>query len=333
MRLGKVLHPAMENSSPKPENYSFESLQLRDLQDAISSKEEPRKAKDKGKKSIAIISGKGGVGKSSFALNLSLLVGGKFRRSVALIDADLGCANADVLLGLDTRLNLNHVIKGELSLKEIILPVSDKVWLVPGGNGISGLAEMNEKTKASLMPQIMALDEMVDIIVIDTGAGISPTVRDFAMAADAVVLVTTPEPTAQKDAYSMIKSLSLYYGNERLEEKELYVMVNMAFSKEEARLSAKRLIQASDHFLGLHLDFLGFLPYDLKVPKAVKSRCPLVKLYPGSDLAARIGHMTGRLLCEPESESARQDKDVNKGPMAKLLSAMTGWRRSKRDRP
>lgn len=327
MKLGKVLHATAENPSSGLEHYNFESLQLKDLQDAISDKDRMKKARDKGKKSIAIISGKGGVGKSSFALNLSLLIGGRFHRSVALIDADLGCANADVLLGLDTRLNLNHVIKGELSLKEIILPVSENVWLVPGGSGISGLAEMNEHTRAALMPQIMALDEMVDIIVIDTGAGISPTVRDFAMAADSVVIVTTPEPTAQKDAYSMIKSLSRYYGNDRLEEKEIYVIVNMAFSRDEALLSAKRLIQASEHFLGLHLSFLGFLPYDLKVPKAVKARCPLVKLYPGSELTERIERMTGKIICVPETE--QHVETGGKGPMAKLLSAMTGWRRNK----
>ncbi len=325
MRLGKVIPTKGDNSPSDIEDYSFESLQLKELQKTLSEgRERNKKIRQKGKKSIAVISGKGGVGKSSFALNLALLTGEKFSKPAALIDADLGLANADVLLGLDTRLNLNHVIRGELSLREITLPVSKRVWLVPGGSGIPELAEMDPHTRARLLPEIMALDDMVDVIVIDTGAGINSTVRDFSMAADAIVLITTPEPTALKDAYGMIKSLFHCYKKEQLEEKEIYIVINMAFSRQEAILGAERLIHTSRHFLGLQLNFLGYLPYDLRVSKAVKARCPLVKLYPRSTLVKRIEDMTEKILSVPEEKDREKPGDDQKGPMARLLKTMLG---------
>ncbi len=323
MRLGKIISTKGNNTSSNIEDYSFESLQLRELQKALyEGALKNKQIRQEGKKSIAVISGKGGVGKSSFALNLALLIGEKFNKPTALIDADLGLANADVLLGLDTRLNLNHVIRGELSLREITLPVSERVWLVPGGSGIPELAEMDPQARAELLPEIMALDDMVDVIVIDTGAGINSTVRDFSMAADAIVLITTPEPTALKDAYGMIKSLFHCYTKEQLGEKEIYIVINMAFSRQEAILGAERLIRTSEHFLDLHLNFLGYLPYDLRVSRAVKARCPLVKLYPRSVLAKKMEDITERILSVPEEKDREAPLDGQKGPMARLLKTM-----------
>lgn len=323
MSSGKVIFRTGENSPSRVEDYSFQSLQLQDLQKAMArKKEEEGKKQQEGKRSIAVISGKGGVGKSSFALNLALLAGERYHKPSALIDADLGMANADVLLGLDTRLSLDHVIRGELSLREVTLPVSEKVWLVPGGSGIPELAEMDPKARTRLMPEIMALDDMVDVIVIDTGAGINSTVRDFSMAADAIVIITTPEPTALKDAYGMVKTLLHCYAKEELRKKEIHVVINMAFSRQEALQGAERIIHTSKHFLDLDLNFLGYLPYDLRVPKAVKARCPLVKLYPRSALAKRMEDMTGKLLF-PRGEAV--ETSAAKGPggaMARLLDTM-----------
>lgn len=322
MRSGKVIFKTVEESSSQVKDFSFQSLQLQELQKTLSKNEEEKEIRQKKKKSIAIISGKGGVGKSSFALNLALLMGEKFNIPAALIDADLGMANADILLGLDTRLNLNHVIRGELALREITLPVSEKVWLVPGGSGIPELADMDHSARTDLLPEIMALDNMVDVIVIDTGAGINSTVRDFSMATDAIVLITTPEPTALKDAYGMIKSLFYSYDKEELQKKELYIVINMAFSRQEALQGAERIIQTSKHFLDLQLNLLGYLPYDLKVSKAVKSRCPLVKLYPRSSLTRRIEEMAGKILAVPEEKKTDPVDNGSMGPMTRLLNTM-----------
>lgn len=322
MSTGRVIFRTGEDISSQVEDYSFQSLQLEDLKKAMARKEEEKKGRQEGKRSIAVISGKGGVGKSSFALNLALLMGERYHKPAALIDADLGLANADVLLGLDTRLNLNHVIRGELSLREITLPVSERVWLVPGGSGIPELAEMDPEARARLLPQIMALDDMVDVIVIDTGAGINSTVREFSMAADAIVIITTPEPTALKDAYGMVKTLFHCYSREELAKKEIHVVINMAFSRQEAIQGAERIIHTSKHFLDLDLNFLGYLPYDLRVPKAVKSRCPLVKLYPRSNLARRMEDISGKLLLPLAESGQPSETSTPKGAMARLLNTM-----------
>jgi flagellar biosynthesis protein FlhG len=321
MRIGKVFSSPDKNSPERVEPYSFESIQGRELERAMAGKMPEKAGLCKTKKSIAVVSGKGGVGKSNFALNLAIESGRRRSLPVALMDADFGMANIDVLLGVETRLNLTNVIEEELSLREITLPVSEKVWLVPGGSGIPSLASLDDESLKRIMRQLKTLDDFVDVMIIDTGAGIHTSVRDFSMASDTVVLVTTPEPTALKDAYGMVKSLVYSHGQDVLKSKELFVVINMAFSSEEAQKSAQRLIQTCRHFLGIELRLLGVIPYDLKIVKSVKARTPIARLYPENQTVRRIRAMVDVLLPLEKGPVLHsvQEEEKDTGPMAKLL--------------
>jgi len=327
MKFGKILSNTEDRFTSKVEDYQFNSLQIQELKKNISEAQKARTVK-KSKRSISVMSGKGGVGKSNFALNLALMTGSKFKKSSAIIDADLGMANIDVLLGLDTRLNLNHVLRGELTLKEITVPVSDGVLLVPGGSGISELAQMEPETQAKLLPEILSLDNMVDYIIIDTGAGIHSSVQEFAISADTLILVSTPEHTAVKDAYGMIKSLFYRYGSNVMKEKRLYLVVNMAFSKKEALDCSEKLVNACKHFLDLDLNFLGFLSYDIRFSKAVKAKCPLSRLYPNCSTVRKIEKMTSKILFDPSTsfsggkEPSENSEDACQGTMEKMIGNM-----------
>jgi len=320
MRVGKVLSKS-GSGYQAVRSCDFGSFQAEELRQSLHEKHGSR-AVGTGKKSIAIISGKGGVGKSNISLNLALALGGRWNVPTAIIDADLGLANVDVLMGLDVRLTLENVFRGELPVRDIIVPVSEKVWLVPGGSGIPELADMTPEKRRRLLPEMLSLDDLVDIIVIDGGAGIHSTVRDFALAADTVVVVTTPEPTAVRDAYSMIKSLSgISGGMPGIAGKELFLLVNMAYSDREAAMAAKRLIDASGSFLGINLEVLAFLPHDAKVPKSVKARRPVLVEYPRCSFSRTLSGVAGRLL-PAAGKRGNEDTDGHKeGPMKRFVSA------------
>jgi flagellar biosynthesis protein FlhG len=320
MRAGKVL-PKNGFGKQAVKSCDFGSFQAEELRQSLREKKGFTTARA-GKKSIAIISGKGGVGKSNIALNLALALGGRWNVPTAIIDADLGLANTDVLVGLEARLTLENVFSGELSVRDILVPVSENVWLVPGGSGIPELADMTPERRRQLLPEMLSLDDLVDIIVIDGGAGIHSSVRDFALAADAVVVVTTPEPTAVRDAYSMIKSLSgTSQATSGIGQKELFLLVNMAYSDREAAMAAKRLIDASGRFLGIELEVLAFLPHDARVPKSVKARRPVLAGYPGCAFSRTLSGMAGRLL-PAAGKTGKEDADGHKeGPMKRFVSA------------
>lgn len=297
---------------------AVESIQAEQLRKALAG-DSSASAAGRPRKTVAVVSGKGGVGKTNFALNLALTIGDRLRIPSALLDADFGLANADVLIGLDARLSLANVFRGELSLKEILVPVSDRVWLVPGGSGIADLAEMDAGRVRKLLPELSCLDDLAQVLVIDAGAGIQSAVREISIASDSIVLMTTPEPTALKDAYGMLKSLVQSYGAARLAEKDLFLFINMAFSEIEAREAAYRMQAISRKFLGLEIRELGYLPHDVRVSKAVKAKCPLVRLYPRSELAERIDRAARRVLASPAAAQ---------GAGTEGTAAKTGaWRR------
>ncbi len=291
---------------------AVESIQAEQLRRALAG-EPPGVLAGRPRKTVAVVSGKGGVGKTHFALNLALTIGDRLRIPSALVDADFGLANADVLIGLDARLTLANVLRGELLLKEILVPVSDRVWLVPGGSGIADLAEMDAGRVRKLLPELSCLDDLAEVLVIDAGAGIQSAVREISIASDSIVLMTTPEPTAMKDAYGMLKSLVQSYGTGRLAEKELFLFINMAFSEIEAREAAFRMQTVSRKFLGLELKELGYLPHDIRVSRAVKAKCPLVRLYPHSELTERIERAARRVLASPDAAMPRAGNDATPG--------------------
>ena len=225
-------------------------------------------------RTIAVTSGKGGVGKSNIALNLSILLSAAGNR-VALVDADLGLANLDVLLDLDVRLNLSHVLNSSRRLEEVVTTLPTGVQFVPGASGLAKLASLSEFQRASLLKELGGLESDNDIIVVDTGAGIGPDVLHFTASADTVLVVTTPEPTAVTDAYAMIKVLT-----QRGYKGHISLLVNFAAERQEGRATYQRISGVARQFLGVRVLDAGYILIDPKVREAVQCRQPWVLAFP-----------------------------------------------------
>ena len=226
---------------------------------------------------IAIVSGKGGVGKSNIAANLAATMSLKGRR-VALLDADLGCANADLLCGLGTpRATLQDVIFGRKRLSEVMLKAPGGFRLIPGASGVAKIANLNALQRHAILHQLTALDRVLDTLFIDIGAGIGPDVVGFASAADTVLVVSTPEPTAMTDAYGAIKSICA-----RTNASDVRLVVNMAGSEEEGLAVHKRIDLVARKHLKRAIPLSGIIPFDFSVVSAVKRRNLLFREAPES---------------------------------------------------
>ncbi|MGC9454762.1 MAG: MinD/ParA family protein [Phycisphaerae bacterium] len=223
---------------------------------------------------IAVTSGKGGVGKSNIALNLSILLSAAGNR-VALVDADLGLGNLDVLMDMGVRANVSHVIAGRRRLGEVIVDLPCGVQFVPGASGLARLAELSEFQRARLLDELASLESDNDIIVIDTGAGIGANVLHLASAADRTIVVTTPEPTAVTDAYAVVKILT-----QRSYGGQLSLLVNFASDRQQARQTSQRISTVARQFLGTRLLDAGYVLTDEKVAEAVRRREPFVLSHP-----------------------------------------------------
>jgi flagellar biosynthesis protein FlhG len=227
--------------------------------------------------SVAVISGKGGVGKSNVAVNMALALADAGLK-VSVLDADFGLANVDVLFGVSSHFNLGHVLTGEKELRDIIIEVRERVSIIPGGSGLRELADLDEERQSWMMDRVRALEDNADMLIVDTSAGIQRSVIFFALAADMSVLVTTPEPTAIRDAYGALKSICQASEG----EADVRLLVNMARDEDEAREAAGRIIAAGKHFLGYSTPYLGFIPWDQEVRESVLRRRPLLLRPEGS---------------------------------------------------
>ncbi len=247
---------------------------------------------------IAITSGKGGVGKTNIALGLAVTLA-KANYRVMLMDGDVGLANVDVILGLYGRYNLTHVLRGEKELREIIIEGPHGLKIIPGGSGVSELANADPRTLLRIFKEATFLDQQIDYFFVDTGAGISNQVMTFLLSAQEILLVTTPEHTAITDAYSLIK---LYRQNQG--QGSLKIIVNMTGTKEEGYLAATRLQKAVRSFLNLELDLLGCVTDDPEVQNAVSRHESYVIAAPYSPAALdtiKIASEFGSIPIEPPS--------------------------------
>jgi flagellar biosynthesis protein FlhG len=219
---------------------------------------------------IAVTSGKGGVGKSNIAVNLAIKLteGGK---QVVLLDADLGLANADVLCNIDLPCNLAHVIARKRELREVMVEAPGGFRLIGGASGLARMADLSDADRGRIVTALAELEERADVIIIDTGAGISPNVLAFTRAADQVLVVTTPEPTAITDAYAVIKVLS----RDGL-DRRVSLLVNQARSISEARLVHDRIAKVARQFLGITIYDAGHVFHDDQVSQAVRKRVPFL---------------------------------------------------------
>ncbi|HEX3030696.1 MAG TPA: AAA family ATPase [Bacillota bacterium] len=196
-------------------------------------------------RTFAVTSGKGGVGKTNITINLALALMKQGHR-VIVLDADLGLANVDVVLGLKAQYNLSHLISGEKSIKDIITTSPSGLQVIAGGSGMQHLANLPRKKLQKFIKSLSELEGMADVLIIDTGAGLSRSVMSFVMAADEVIVIATPEPTSITDAYGMVKTLY----NTRPESK-VHLVINRVASAEEANETANKLTVVAQKFLQL----------------------------------------------------------------------------------
>ncbi len=226
-------------------------------------------------KVLCFSSGKGGVGKTSIVTNLAMAVSKK-GKNVLILDADLGLANVDVMLGITPKYSIQHVFSGEKTLSEIIVDGPGGIKLLPASSGIQELCHLDDSEKLFLLNEFDTLTHPIDIMFIDNAAGISDSVMYFNMASEERVVILTPEPTSITDAYALIKVLSQQY-----RVSEFSIIVNWSNSKKEAQNVFKQLTSVADRFLGfLSFNFLGYIPRDLCIPKSVRQQKAALELFP-----------------------------------------------------
>jgi len=250
---------------------------------------------------IAITSGKGGVGKTNIAANLAYLLARMNQRAMVL-DADAGLANIDVILGINSPYNLYHVLNGEKLLADTLVEGPGGIKILPSASGIPEMTDLSRGQKLTLIDELNVLNDSLDFILIDTGAGISSNVMYFNMAAREIIVVTTPEPTALTDAYALIKVLY-----QRHAKRRFRLIVNMVRNSAEAKEVYDRMAHATDHFLNLTIEYLGHVLLDEKVKDAVRQQKAVAEIYPNAP-ATRCLAKIAENIC---SENVEEYEDGN----------------------
>jgi flagellar biosynthesis protein FlhG len=248
---------------------------------------------------FAIASGKGGVGKTNIAVNLAIRLA-RMGQRVVLVDADLGTANVDVVLNVRSSHDLSHVLRGERTVDEVTVQVEDRLRLIVGASGLASVADLSAFDRQRIIEELGGLETQCDILLLDCGAGISSNVLAFAQAADELLVVTTPEPTALTDAYALIKVLS-----RAAHTPPVRLIVNQARSDAESRHVAERVGSVAERFLGLHLASAGALPDDAHVESAVRERVPFVIRYPRCPASTALTALATQLIYSGTNPSYR----------------------------
>jgi len=267
---------------------------------------------------IAFTSGKGGVGKTNIALNTAIAMG-KLGKTVLLVDADLGLANVNILMGTYYPRTIEHLIRGEASVDDVVYPYAEvpNVFVLPGCSGVTDIIDQMQDKISEVASGLEALSSKFDFVIIDTGAGINRVVRAFVLAASEAVIVSTPEVSSITDAYAMIKAIhdDGFLGN-------FYVLVNMIRNEAEGKKTYMAISGTAKSFLGLDVQLLGLIPWDRSVRQAVLSQRPVVIAYPSSPFARGIEAIARRLITGEPAASLGE----RKGFWNRLFGILAGGR-------
>ena len=252
---------------------------------------------------IAITSGKGGVGKTNLAINLGIYLS-RANKRVVVVDADFGLANVEVLLGVSPRYSFKDVLSSEVSIVDALTTGPEGVRFLSGGSGLTQLADITESQMAILISGFTQLDSLADVLIIDTGAGMSKNVTNFLKAAHETIVVTTSDPTSVTDAYAIIKIMTENSTN----LPRFRIVVNRVETQKEGTEVFSRLYRVCNRFLDVKPVNLGIIPYDKHLIRAVKSQEPVSLMYPYSESSRSIEMISKRLLHEtgPESTGIKQ---------------------------
>ncbi|MCB2198235.1 MinD/ParA family protein [bacterium] len=247
---------------------------------------------------IAVTSGKGGVGKSNVSLNMAIAFG-RLGKRVLLVDADTNLANIDILLGIHVQNTLADVIVGSAFFSDTLIDGPEGIQIMPGSSGAVEMLDKDDVVRDRILAAFDDLEQRYDIVLIDTGAGLSESIMQFVVSADDVILVTNPEPTAITDAYAMLKVAS--YRNTTM---NAHVLINLAPKPQEAKETFNKLQLAVRNFLQFDINYLGALPIDPNIPQAVAERTPFILRNPRSSASTAMVMMAHKLLKMPVKNEA-----------------------------
>ena len=264
--------------------------QAEQLRELMKNRKSEEGNSEKKTRIIAISSGKGGVGKTNISINLAMAYA-QLGKKVIVMDADLGLANVNVVLGIIPKYNLYHLIRKQKRMSEILMTTDYGIQIVAGASGFSKIANLTDEERDNFIEELSTLSD-ADIIIIDTSAGVSNNVLGFIAAADDAIIVTTPEPTAITDAYGIIKIIATEIENMDL---GLKLIVNRVKSVTEGRKIAERVINIAGQFLNLKLDYLGYVYEDQGVGSAVIHQKPFMASDPNGKAAICVRHIVSRL--------------------------------------
>lgn len=254
-------------------------------------------------KVITITSGKGGVGKSNMAVNLAVWFT-RLGKKVIILDADFGLANVEVMFGTLPNYNLSDVIFKGMSIRDIITPGPLGIGFISGGSGVVGLNNLNREQIAFLVHNLSLLNDLCDILIIDTGAGVSDQVLEFVLASPEVILVSTPEPSSLTDSYSLMKAM---YKSQKYSKEgtNVHLVANKVTSEAEGKAVYSKMDSVVKKFLGGDLDYLGYIAYDSSLEKAVRNQKVVSLEYPTAKSTKCFESVASKLLQKDESTHFR----------------------------
>lgn len=241
-------------------------------------------------RTIAITSGKGGVGKTNITVNLAIALS-QHKKEVLILDADMGMANVDVLLGMNPKFNLQHVIMGGKSIEEVMIAGPENIKIIPGATGIQKLADLDKKRRQDFLQKISPLENLFDVVLVDTGAGISQSVLSFVLSSSEIIVITTPEPPAIMNAHSIIKVIL-----QKNNEADIKLIVNMAETEDIAKKTLEKITTVCRQFLNTSIEPLGYILYDKSISRSVSSQKPFILNYPYAVSSKNIMDIAKKLL-------------------------------------